>query len=73
MIGRNSHWEHINTNVPHDFILDPLLFLICKNYLPCNLSSNLKLFADDTSSFSILSNIYVSVKKINNDLNRISG
>ena len=42
------------------------------NDLPNNLISNVKLFADDTSIFSIVNDINVSTEEINNDLKRIS-
>ena len=38
--------------ISQGFILGPLLFLIYINYLPDNLQSTAKLFADDKSLFS---------------------
>ena len=54
LIGQDSKWSNISTGVPQGSILGPLLFLICINDLPDNLSSNSKLFADDTSLFSVV-------------------
>ena len=50
--GQNSSWENDNVGVPQGSILGPLLFLIYINELSNGLSSNCKLFADDTSVFS---------------------
>ena len=43
------------------------LFLIYINDLPLSLTSNVKLYADDTSLFSRVSNANVSACSLNND------
>ena len=53
-------------------ILGPLLFLIYINGLTEDLSSNAKLFADDTSLFSVIHDIQTSANNLNKDLERIS-
>ena len=52
-------------------ILGPLLFLLYIIYLFNNLSSNCKLFADDTSLFSVVNNIHTSATTLSQDLKAI--
>ena len=49
-----------------------LLFLIYVNDLPNGLKSKCKLFADDTSLFSVVHDFSTSASDINNDLKLIS-
>ena len=53
-------------------ILGPLLFLIYINDLSDDLSPNARLFADDTSLFSVVRDINTSAAHLNNDLRKIS-
>ena len=52
--GQNSTWVNVETGLPQGSILGPLIFLIYINELSKNLMSNPKLFADDTSFFSVI-------------------
>ena len=58
--GQASNWENTYAGVPQGSILGPLLFLIYINDLAENLSSNPKLFADDTSLFSAVDDLNIS-------------
>ena len=53
-------------------ILGRLLFSIYINDLTEGLSSNARLFADDTSLFSVIRDIQISANNLNKDLERIS-
>ena len=70
--GQTSSWADVNAGVPEGSILGPLLFLIYINDLADGLSSNAKLFADDTSLFSIAHNANTATKELNNDLVKIN-
>ena len=48
------------------------MFLIYINDLTEDLSTNAKLFADDTSLFSVIHDIQTSANNLNKDLERIS-
>ena len=49
-----------------------LFFLVYINDLVDGLSSNARLFADDISLFSVIHDVDISVKELNNDLQRIN-
>ena len=70
--GHKSLWELIKAGVLQGSILGPLLFLIFINDLPANLVTNSKIFADDTSLFSLVADQVHSANLLNCDLTRIS-
>ena len=70
--GQCSSWVDIRAGVPQGSILGPLLFLIYVNDLPNGLKSKFKLFADDTSLFSVAYGLKISASDINSDLKLIS-
>ena len=70
--GQHSDWAPILAGVPQGSILGPLLFLIYINDLPDNLNSLIKLFADDTSLFSMVHDPTLSAKILNDYPSRIS-
>ena len=45
--GEHSDWVHVQSGVPQGTVLSPLLFLLYINDLPDNITSKVRLFADD--------------------------
>ena len=70
--GKTSSWQPVLAGVPQGSILGPLLFLVYINDLPDELKSNAKLFADDTSLFTIVKDKNESTNILNDDLQLIS-
>ena len=69
--GQASTWTNITAGVPQGSILGSLLFLIYINDLSEGLSTNAKLFADDTSLFSVIHDSQTSANVLNKDLEMI--
>ena len=57
---------------PQGALIGPLLFVIYINDLPNELKSNVKLFADDTSLFTVVKDKNESANILQNDLQSIS-
>ena len=70
--GQTSSWRPVLAGAPQGSILGSLLFLVYINDIPNRLKSNAKLFADDTSLFTIVTDKNKSADVLNNDLLLIS-
>ena len=64
-------WAAVDAGVLQGSILGPSSFLVYNNDLSTGLSSNPRLFADDTSPFSVVHDRYTSPYELNNDLLKI--
>ena len=67
---QTSFWEKVLAVIPKGSVLGPLLFFICRNNIPERIKSICKIFADDTSLFSIVKKDQLSQN--NSDLKKIS-
>ena len=67
-----SSWVNILAGALQSSILGSLLFLIYVNDIPNGLKSKRKLFAGDTSLFSVAHDVNTSSSDINSDLKLIS-
>ena len=72
MNGKVSNWEDITAGVSKGSILGPLMLFIYINERAACLSSNAKIFADDTSLLSVTHDIDTFANKLNNDSAKIS-
>ena len=70
--GQVSSWTVVNAGVHQGSNLGPPPFLVYINDLADRLSSNAKLFADDTSLFPVIHDVHTSANELNNDLYQIN-
>ena len=69
---QNSSWTNVHAWLPQGSKLGPLSFLVYINDLADDLSSNVKLFADDTSLFSVVHDVNASARELNDDQKKIN-
>ena len=69
---KSSGWSSATDGVPQGSVLCPLFFLAYINDLVDNASSEAKLFADDTSLFTVVYAVDIATDKLNGDLDVIS-
>ena len=70
--GNSSKWAPICAGVPHGSVMGPLLFLVNINDLVENVNYDVKMFADNTSPFSVVKDERRSAAdELNADLDRV--
>ena len=70
--GKCSRWATVSAGVPQGCVLGPLFFLVYINDIVVIVRCDIKLFADDTSIFSVVRNDRSS-EELNRDLERLQG
>ena len=70
--GNETEWTRIQAGVPQGYASGPLLFLIYINDLTENISSDMRLFADDSSLFIRVNGTIETHDKLVNHLQIIS-
>ena len=61
-------WSYISAGVPHESVLRALFFLVYINSLVDDISSDAKLFGDDTSLFTVVYDETTTANQLNRDL-----
>ena len=70
--GSRSEFLHVRAGVPQGSVLGPILFLIYINDITSEVTSTIKLFADDTSIYRSLVHDQLRFTLLNSDLIKIS-
>ena len=68
--GEHSTWTQVMSGVPQGTVLGPLLFLTYINYLPNNIHSSIRLFADDCVLYREIKN-EIDSQELQKDLNSL--
>ena len=69
--GKSSQWASISAGVPQGSVLGPLFFLVYINDLVDNVDCDARMFADDTSLFSVVNDTSRTAEELNRDLEKV--
>ena len=70
--GKTSGWSSVTARAPQGSVLGTLVFLVHINDLIDNISSEAKLFDDDTSLFTVVYDIDIATDILNSHLDVIA-
>ena len=70
--GKNSELATISAGIPQGSVLGPLFFLVYINDLANDLKSDVKMFADDTSLFSVVDDVDRTAEELTSDLETVN-
>ena len=70
--GIESDWKKLEAGVPQGSVLGPLLFLVYINDLTDNITSQMRLFADDSSLFTCVKGVEETHEKLVKDLHTVT-
>ena len=72
IVGIESDWKKLEVGVPQGPVLGPLLFLVHINVLMDNITSQMRLFANDSSLFTCVKGINETHETLVKDLHIVT-
>ena len=70
--GNCLDWSRVISGVPQGTILGPILFIIYKNDISANITSTVKIYADDTKIYRTINEADKNIPALQLDLNKLS-